>query len=249
MSAEQVFALTSAIAVVAFLYSSVGHAGASGYIAVMTLAGLDPLAIKPTALALNILVALIATSQFYRRGHFSWPHFWPFAVLAVPMAFIGGYFNLPATIFKIVIGMILVGSAIQLLVRPAGVAAETTPPRRVAIPVGGALGLLAGLTGTGGGIFLTPLLLLMRWSTAKTAAGVSAPFILLNSTAGLLGNVSSTQHFPAFVIPIALAAGLAGLAGSYYGSVIFTQATVKRLLAVVLLIAGSKLLLTAGFLH
>ena len=132
------------------------------------------------------------------------------------------------------------------MVRPSDDAATDPPSMAVAIPTGAGLGLLSGLTGTGGGIFLTPLLLIMRWATAKPAAGVSALFILLNSIAGLLGNVSSTKHFPAFAIPLAIAAVVAGFAGAYFGSHKFPHTTIKRILAAVLFIAGTKLLMTAA---
>ncbi|MCP9841104.1 sulfite exporter TauE/SafE family protein [Synechococcus sp. J7-Johnson] len=214
-----------------FLYSSVGHAGASGYIAVLSLVELSPSAIKPTALMLNILVATIATWQFARRGHFSWSLFWPFAVLAVPMAFVGGYLNLPVTAFRLIVGVVLVLSAVRFIVGQSADTACSPPAIACAIPIGAGLGLLSGLTGTGGGIFLTPLLLMMRWSTVKSAAAVSALFILLNSVAGLLGNVSSTKNFPTFAIPLAIVAVAAGFAGAHFGSHRFPHTTIKRILA------------------
>ena len=244
MSLEQLSFLTAAILVVAFLYSSVGHAGASGYIAVMSLFSLAPAVIKPTALTLNILVATIGTWQFWRAGHFSWRLFWPFAVLAIPAAFLGGYLNLPAHVFKILVGVVLLFSAARFLFRPAEDIVAREPSRPLALLLGAGLGLLAGLTGTGGGIFLTPLLLSMRWARAKSAAAVSALFILVNSVAGLLGNFSSTKNFPTFGIVLAGAAVAGGAAGSYFGSRRFDHIAIKRLLAVVLLIAGTKLIFT-----
>jgi uncharacterized membrane protein YfcA len=241
---DQLAFLSTAVFIVAFLYSSVGHAGASGYIAVMSLWGLAPAVIKPTALTLNILVAIIAAWQFWRAGHFSWRLFWPFALLAIPMAFLGGYLNLPAHLFKLVVGIVLLFSAIRFLLRPPAEEGTHEPARSVAIPLGGVLGLLSGLTGTGGGIFLTPLLLFMRWAGTKSAAAVSALFILINSSAGLLGNLASTKRFPAFALVLAAAAVLGGIAGSYLGSRRFEPTTIKRLLAAVLLIAGSKLIFT-----
>lgn len=240
---ETVVFLTLAIVVVAFLYSSVGHAGASGYIAVMTLFGLAPNVIKPAALVLNILVASIGAWQFWRAGHFSWRLFWPFALLAMPMAFAGGYWNLPAHLFKVLVGFVLLFSAAMFLFRPANDTVAREPNRTVAIVSGGALGLLAGLTGTGGGIFLTPLLLLMRWARTKTVAAMSALFILVNSIAGLAGNISSTRNLPSFAFVLAGAAVVGGAAGSYFGSRRFDHVVIKRLLAVVLTIAGLKLIL------
>ncbi|MEO8617469.1 MAG: sulfite exporter TauE/SafE family protein [Luteolibacter sp.] len=244
MTPELLPYLTLAILVVAFLYSCVGHAGASGYIAAMTLFSLAPADIKPTALVLNILVASIGTWQFWRAGHFSWKLFWPFAVLAVPMAFVGGYLNLPTHVFKMLVGIVLLFSAVRFLFKPSDDSVKCEPKQPLAISLGAGLGLLSGLTGTGGGIFLTPLLLFKHWATAKNAAAISALFILVNSASGLLGNFSSTKRFPAFAIALAIAAVIGGTAGSYFGSRKFDHTVIKRLLAIVLLIAGTKLILT-----
>ncbi len=243
MSPEHLPFLTLAILLVAFLYSCVGHAGASGYIAVMTLFNLAPAEIKPTALILNILVASIATWQFLRAGHFSWSLFWPFALLAIPMAFVGGYVNLPTQVFKMLIGVVLLFSAVRFFARPSEDTVKNLPSRSIALSLGAGLGLLSGLTGTGGGIFLTPLLLFKRWARAKNAAAVSALFILVNSISGLLGNLSSTRYFPTFALTLAVAAIVGGTVGSYYGSRKLDPTTIKRLLAIVLLIAGAKLTL------
>ena len=244
MSAEATIALAIGTAAVAFLYSTVGHAGASGYIALMSLFGLAATVIKPSALALNILVSCLATWQFWRAGHFSWRLFWPFAVLSVPLAFVGGYVNLPTHLFKVLVGIVLLLSAVRLLVRPIPDSVEREPSRPVALSIGGVLGLLAGLTGTGGGIFLTPLLVFMRWARAKQAAAASAVFILVNSIAGLSGNLSSTRTFPTVAIPLAVAAVTGGAVGSYFGARRFDHTVIKRMLAVVLIIAGAKLILT-----
>ena len=161
----------------------------------MSLFSLAPESVKPIALTLNILVASIGTSQFWRAGHFSWRLFWPFALLSIPCAFVSGYVNLPTPIFKVLLGIVLVLSAAYLVWRqPADV-----EPKQCALPValtlGAGIGLLSGLTGTGGGIFLTPLLLMMHWARVKSAAAVSALFILVNSIAGLLGNISRLGTF------------------------------------------------------
>jgi uncharacterized membrane protein YfcA len=233
-----------AVFIVALLYSSVGHAGASGYIAVMSLLSLAPAEIKPIALALNILVASIGSWQFWRAGHFSWSVFWPFAALSVPFAFLGGYLNLPTHVFKVIVGCVLLISAAQLLFRSPADSESSPPARSVAVGIGAGLGLLSGLTGTGGGIFLTPLLIFMRWARTKTASAVSALFILLNSASGLLGNVSATKSFPSFALSLLAAAGIGGAMGSYLGSRRFDPAVIKKLLAVVLVIAGTKLIFT-----
>jgi hypothetical protein len=244
MAPEVLWILTAAVFAVAVLYSSVGHAGASGYIAVMSLLSLAPEDIKPIALVLNILVASIGTFQFWRAGHFSWPLFWPFALLSVPFAFAGGYLNLPGRLFKVLVGIILLLSAIQLLLRPPPESEPKPPPGGVALGVGGLLGLLSGLTGTGGGIFLTPLLIFMHWARTKSASAVSALFILLNSASGLAGNISATKSFPAFAWALVLAAVIGGTIGSWFGSRRLPHMAIKRLLAIVLTIAGLKLILT-----
>lgn len=246
MTPELLAWLTLAVFLIALLYSSVGHAGASGYLAVMALFSVAPEVIRPTALTLNILVASIASWQFWRAGHLSWPLLWPFALLAVPLAFAGGLVNLPAPGLKLALGMVLLFSAAQFLLRPAAEAATTAPPRPVALGSGAGIGLLAGLTGTGGGIFLTPLLIHLRWAPVKAAAAVSALFILGNSAAGLAGTFSATRSLPLLVVPLAIAVIAGGALGSHYGSRRFPQATLRRFLAAVLTVAGGKLVLTAA---
>lgn len=244
MTPEALWILTAAVFSVAALYSSVGHAGASGYIAVMSLLSIAPAEIKPIALTLNILVASIGTWQFWRAGYFSWSLFWPFALLAMPCAFIGGYLNLPTGVFKVLVGAVLLFSAFQFLVRPPE-EREPVPPRRiVAASAGSLLGLMSGLTGTGGGIFLTPLLIFTGWARTKTAAAVSAPFILLNSASGLAGNLSATKTFPSFALALVVAVIVGGTIGSWFGSRRLPHRTIKRLLAIVLTIAGLKLIFT-----
>jgi uncharacterized protein len=240
--ADPLLLLLVGVFVVAVLYASVGHAGASGYIAIMALVGMAPEEIKPTALAMNILVAAIGSWQFWRAGHFRWALFWPFALLAAPMAFLGGWLALPGDMFKLLIGVILLWSAAVLWWRPRDDRSTSAPAKPVAIVAGGALGFVAGLTGTGGGIFLTPLLLLMRWAHAKEAAAVSALFILVNSSAGLLGNVSSTRHRPGVIGMLLVAAAIGGAIGAHLGSRRLPAVAIKRVLGVVLLIAGAKLL-------
>jgi uncharacterized membrane protein YfcA len=244
MAIELLLPLGIAILVIAFLYSSVGHAGASGYIAAMTLFGLSAAVIKPAALALNILVATLATWQFWRAGHFSWKLFWPFAIASVPFAFLGGYITLPSEVFKIIVGVVLIYSAGRFLIEPKTDSEAHAPTTPLAISVGAGLGLLSGLTGVGGGIFLTPLMIFMRWAQTKTASAVSALFILVNSISGLLGNVAGTKQLPFFALPLAVAAIVGGAVGSYYGSRRFSPVVIKRLLGVVLTIAGVKMLLS-----
>jgi len=244
MTIEFLLLLIAGVFLIATLYSAVGHAGASGYIAVMSLLSFSPSVIKPTALSLNILVASIATWQFYKAGHFSWALFWPFAALAVPFAFLGGHFNLPTHVFKVVLGVVLLYSAMRFLFQSKSSLSIHAPPRTIALVSGAGIGFLSGLTGTGGGIFLTPLLLFMGWADAKRAAAVSALFVLVNSISGIAGNLAATKSLPSFIIPLLLAAGLGGVLGSYFGSRRINAGAIKKLLAVVLLIAGFKLILT-----
>jgi uncharacterized membrane protein YfcA len=231
-----------AVLVVALLYSSVGHAGASGYIAVLTLLGYDVVVVRPTALMLNVLVASIATWQFRRAGHFSWSLFWPFALLSVPLAFLGGYVRMSADFLAVLVGLVLLASAVRFAWRPAAVTSVRPVRLPVAWIVGGGIGLLSGLTGTGGGIFLTPILLLLRWAPVRRAAAVSAPFILVNSVAGLGGYMASGLGIPSVLLPLALAAMVGGTLGSYLGSRRIPPRALQVLLAVVLVIAGTKLI-------
>ncbi|MEO5720901.1 MAG: sulfite exporter TauE/SafE family protein [Chthoniobacterales bacterium] len=244
MDATTFALLLAGVVLVAFLYSSVGHAGASGYIAVMTLCGLSATFIRPTALILNILVATIGAFQFYRAGHFSWSLFWPFAVLSVPCAYLGGSLPLATWLLKPLIGSVLLFSAARLFLRPGDPVNPQAPARPLALASGAGIGLLSGLTGTGGGIFLTPLLLLARWTYTKRAAAVSALFILVNSIAGLSGYIVSGQPVPTFIWWLAVAAVIAGTLGSYFGSRRLPARAISLLLASVLVIAGFKLIFT-----
>ncbi|NLC56465.1 MAG: sulfite exporter TauE/SafE family protein [Armatimonadetes bacterium] len=230
----------------AVLYSAVGHAGASGYIAVMAFTAMPPALMKPTALVLNVLVATISTLAYVRAGFFSWRTFWPLAVGSVPLSFVGGALAIPGPIYRPVVGGILLLAAARLLraQRPRGAA-----PKAPAIPVlpaiacGAGIGFLSGATGTGGGIFLSPLLLSLGWAETRETAGVSAAFILANSVAGLAGHLSSMRFLPGALPLWLLAAGLGGVVGTHLGSRVLPPETLRRCLAAVLLIAAAKLLL------
>ena len=229
---------------VAVVYSCVGHGGASGYIAVLTISGLTPLVIKPTALVLNIVVSLIASIQFYRAGYFRSSIFWRFAVTSIPFAFIGGSFILPLDYYKYGIVMVLWFSAFQLFVRPVLKTKEIRSPSvSLSLLVGAALGLLSGLIGLGGGIFLSPLLILMGWADNKETAAISAFFILANSFSGLLGYMNANHAIPLYAYNFVFAAVSGGLIGSYLGSRWLPVALVQKILSIVILIAGYKVLL------
>ncbi len=229
---------------IAVLYSSVGQAGASGYLAAMALLGLAPAVMKPAALVLNIVVAAVTSLRFYRAKCFSWSHFWPFAVTSVPFSFLGGRIALPGKTYHTIVGIILIYAAVRLIQAGRGareVAARLDP--RLALAAGAAIGLVSGLIGIGGGIFLSPLLVLMGWSTPRTASAVSAVFILVNSLAGLLGNFANAAWLPG-ALPLWAAAALAGgWVGSELGSRHLKADTIRRLLAVILVIAGLRMLL------
>lgn len=235
------------ILLAALLYSSVGHAGASGYLAAMALLGVAPAVMKPVALSLNILVAAIATFKFNRAGAFSWPLFWPFALTSIPFAFLGGWVTLPGHYYKPLVGVILIYTAVYSF-RSASRAEATTnthAPILLRLLVGAALGFLSGLTGVGGGIFLSPLLLLLGWAPIKVISGVAAAFILVNSIAGLLGVLQTTVTLPPALPYWALAAVAGGFIGAEYGSRRLANPVLKKLLALVLGIAGAKMILAA----
>ncbi|HLL14150.1 MAG TPA: sulfite exporter TauE/SafE family protein [Pyrinomonadaceae bacterium] len=246
MNTTDVIILSLLILAAAALYSSVGHAGASGYLAAMALFGLAPATMKPTALCLNILVASIATFRFWRAGCFHWPLFWPFAVASIPLAFVGGAITLPTTIYRQIVGLTLLYAAVRLFLytrAKAEAAATRDAPLAPSMLLGGLIGLLSGLTGVGGGIFLSPLLLLLGWADTRRTAGVSAAFILVNSIAGLLGNLTNLQMLPPSLPYFALAAIVGGLVGSEFGTRRLANVTIRRLLAVVLVVAGVKMFL------
>ena len=229
---------------VAVLYAAVGHGGASGYLAVMALAGFEPAAMKPTALVLNLVVSLIGTTVFIRAGHFAWRLFWPFAVVSVPFAYLGGKMNLGAEEFRWLVAVALGFAALRLLSPVSAHEKRREPPPWAILLSGAVIGLASGLIGVGGGIFLTPLLLLCGWADPKTASAVSAPFIFVNSAAGLLGHVDSLPHLPAAWPWWVLAVTAGGLAGSHWGGQVARPAQLRPALAVVLLIASGKLLIT-----
>lgn len=239
---------TAVLAVLVFLasalYASVGHAGASGDIAAMGLVGVPVASMKPIALILNLFVASIATYRFSRSGYFSWSLFWPFALTSIPAAFIGGRISLPGSVYRPVVGIVLLYAAYRLV--HSTIRRRTEPTTRVPLLAGllwgAGIGLLSGLTGVGGGIFLSPLLLLAGWAETRQSAGVSAAFILANSIAGLAGNVSAVHQVPSLVLWLIPAAALGGFIGSYFGSQRFNPATLRVLLAVALVVAAIKMI-------
>jgi len=233
--------------VAAFVYASVGHGGASAYLAAMALAGVAPQEMRPIALVLNVVVSAVATFKFYRAGHFRWRLFWPFAVVSIPAAYAGGAITLPGSAYKVVVGAVLVYAAWQLW-RSARAGEEMRevrqPPLALAMVIGGALGLLSGLTGVGGVIFLSPRLLILGWAGTKQTSAVAAPFILVNSIAGLAGAfMTSSMSLPGHVWILVGAVLVGGWLGAEYGSRRFTNPLIRRMLAVVLAVAGAKMIM------
>ena len=241
---DQTILLAALFLVAATLYGSVGHAGASAYLASMALVGIAPEVMKPTALVLNILVASIVTLRFAREGYVRPRSLVRFLAGSVPAAFIGGGMTLPGDLYRPLVGLVLLGAAARFG-WTASRAGPDIPPRApwpAAVVAGAGIGLLAGLTGTGGGIFLTPLLLAAGWAGTRFAAGTSAAFILANSISGLAGNLASVGSLPS-AIPLWLGAAAAGGAiGSQLGSRQLPSPWIRRALALVLLVAGLKLI-------
>ena len=229
----------------AALYASVGHAGASAYLAVMGLYSFAPSVMEPTALALNILVAAVATLKFYQAGLFSWRLFWPFALASIPAAFIGGATILPTRSYKIVVGIVLLYAAVWMFRSSLKLlqTASNPPPLWAALVAGLAIGFLSGLTGVGGGIFLSPLLLYMAWADTRATSGVAAPFILVNSIAGLLGHFSGVAQLPPNIPVWGVAVVIGGWIGATYGSKHAPPPVLRQLLSLVLIVAGVKLVL------
>jgi uncharacterized membrane protein YfcA len=237
----------------AMLYSSVGHGGASGYLAVMALFSFAPETMRPTALLLNICVSAIASFKFASKGFFTWRKFYPFALASVPFAFLGGSVSLPIPYFKVLVGLALLAAAALLARRetktePAEVEVEPrTIPLPVALALGAALGLLSGLTGVGGGIFLSPILLFSKWTDVRQTAAISAMFILVNSIAGLAANFGNTNlaalPSPPVLATFAALVILGGLIGASFGSNrTHSPLVLRRLLALVLVIAAWKMI-------
>ena len=239
-------ALCILFALGAALYSSVGHGGASAYIAAMALFSVAPETMKPTALALNLLVAGFGTWRYWRRGLSNWKLVLAFAATATPAAFIGGGIHLPAIYYKPLVGLLLWAAAARLFWHPKALAEQQTQPPSlmISLPAGAVLGLLAGLTGTGGGIFLSPLIILNAWEEPRRTSGAVAAFIFLNSLAGLAGNATSVGHLPR-ELPIFLAAvGAGAVLGTWLGVERLPRPWLLRALGLVLTIAGAKLLFT-----
>jgi len=230
---------------IALLYSTVGHAGASGFLTTMAMLSFPPGVMKPTALALNIIVALVTTIRFAMAGHFSWRLFWPFALVSVPMAYIGGGLAVHTTIYKILVGIALLFAAAHLVLRssvaPDDAERAGYPGFGASLAVGGGIGFLSGLTGVGGGIFLSPVLIILHWAGLRRTAAVAAAFILMNSISGLAGYLQKGGAFPEHIAFWSAAVVSGGIIGSSLGATKFNSPVLRVLLGIMLGMAGLKL--------
>lgn len=233
--------------VVAFLYSSVGHGGASGYLALMAIFSVAPEVMKPTALLLNLFVSMTSFIQFYRGKHFDWKIFIPFAIASIPMAFLGGSVVVDGHIYKKILGLLLLIPIIRFVFF-ANIKVSEIKKSNILLSflIGGAIGFLSGLIGIGGGIILSPVILLLKWADMKKTAGISALFIFVNSAAGLAGQFTKGIHFSADMYAYVAIAFAGGLFGAYFGSLRFSHNILKYTLAAVLMLASYKLIFTAA---
>lgn len=232
---------------VAFLYASVGHGGASGYLALMAIFSMAPEVMRPTALLLNLFVSLIAFIQFYRGKHFIFKIFLPIALASVPMAFIGGLITIDAGLYKKLLGILLLIPIIRFLFFQNIPVTELRKNNiAISILVGGIIGFISGIIGIGGGIILSPLLLLFKWTDQKQTAAISALFIFVNSLSGLMGQLTKGIEFSTNMIGFVAVAFIGGLFGAYFGAMKFNQNVLRILLAFVLVVASYKLIFTAA---
>ena len=235
--------LVLAVGAAAALYSSVGHGGASAYIALMTLAGLAPAEVRPAALVLNIIVASLGAARYVRAGRFDWRVFWPFAITAIPAAFLAGRIELTPDLYRPLLAFALALAALRYLVWPQTDAAKQTRPPQlwIALVAGAALGALAGLTGIGGGVYLSPLLVFAGWTDPKRATGIAALFIVVNSLAGLAGRLSSLASLPVYLPWLIFAVVIGAVVGTSLSLAKLDKRGVLRALGVVLGIAAVAL--------
>ncbi len=231
--------------VVALLYASVGHGGASGYLALMALYAFSPAVMKPTALLLNLFVSSVSFLQFYRGGFFKWKMFLPFALASIPLSFFGGTISIDSVVYKKILGVLLLIPIIRFFFFKNADPKDLKPATIwLSLLIGGIIGLLSGMIGIGGGIILSPVLLLLKWTDQKQTAAISALFIFVNSVAGLGGQLTQGVEFSSDMFIYVGIAFAGGLCGAYLGSFKFPQTAIKNVLACVLALAAYKLLFT-----
>ena len=223
----------------------VGHGGASGYLALMAIFNMTPALMKPTALLLNLFVSLTAFIQFYRNGHFKWKIFLPFALASIPLSFLGGMITLDGNIYKKILGIFLIFPITRFLFYRNYTDEELKENNILgSIAIGGSIGFVSGLIGIGGGIILSPILLLLRWTNQKQTAAISAMFIFVNSLSGLIGQITKGIPLNVSMFEFVGIAFVGGLLGSWLGAFKFNQQFLKYALAIVLAFASYKLLFT-----
>lgn len=247
MSVELMILFYCLLFAVAFLYASVGHGGASGYLALGAIFDLAKEVMRPTALLLNLFVSLTGFIQFYRGKHFVFKIFLPIAIASVPMAFIGGRINTDPGTYKMMLGILLLVPIIRFLFFP-NIPVEKIRKNNILLSLllGAVIGFISGMIGIGGGIILSPVLLLLKWTDQKQTAAISALFIFVNSLSGLLGQFTKGIHFNTHMISYVCVAFAGGFFGAYFGAMKFNQNVLKILLALVLAMAAYKLIFTAA---
>ena len=231
--------------IVAFLYASVGHGGASGYLALMAIFAISPAVMKPTALLLNLFVSSTSFIQFYRGSHFKWKTFWPFALASIPLSFVGGMIMIESSLYKKFLGILLLIPVVRFFFFRNTDPKEFKPSNiPLSLAFGGLIGLLSGLIGIGGGIILSPILLLLKWTDQKQTAAISAAFIFVNSVAGLGGQLIKGFEFNSYMLSYVGVAFAGGICGAYFGALKFRQNVLKNVLGFVLILAAYKLIFT-----
>jgi len=232
-----------AVFAAALLFAIAGHTGASAYLAILGLLGLTPDVIKPSVLALNVVVASISTYKFSRAGHFSWRLLWPFILTSIPFSFLGGLISLPTPIYRILVGVVLVYAALRMLFDMPGKngTPQDLPPIWLSLLLGAGIGFTGGLIGMGGGILLSPILLLTNWAYPQLTAGTIAVFVLVNSISGLLGHWFVSLHLPPQLPILSVAALLGGWIGDEIGSRRLSANFLRRMLGLILLVSGSRM--------
>ena len=248
MTTEHIILAIFLFLIISILYSSVGQAGASGYLAVMVLLSFAPETIKPTSLILNIVVATIASIKYLRADYFDRRLFIVLIITSLPMAFLGGYLPITPKFFKLLVGLFLIVASFLLLAKEyfnkPEVPKSELPTKQMTVTfgliTGSIIGLISGLIGVGGGIFLSPILIMGKWTTVKKVSGITALFILFNSIAGLSGHIAALNKIDHNIIYWVIAVVIGGLTGSYLGTIKFNNRVLVTCLFFVLLTAGLK---------